>query len=444
MFNTKKKLIEQLINEKDRLQQELEDKSKEIELNKRKIEELDSRNKYYSDIISEEQIENHNISIELRDKRKTLEDLKLEIDNQKKMYEKQIEEKKEELRNIKDKIVKTTDKYNMQTFGFYEPLLKDVNSELINIRIKSIREQQKDMIRKEEYYCCTTNWKVNESEAQGKRMVKKVAKNYITSFNLMCDAIIERVTVANIVKTKDKIKKTFDNINKQIDFYQMHLSKKYLDLKLEELELMYSFALKKEEEKEEKKRQAEIVREQKKVAQELKKQREKLEKELAHYLKQQSAGDNITIKQKIEEIKNKIQENDYRINNNLAGYVYIIENKSFEKGVYKIGVTRRLEPLDRISELSNASVPFRFQPNCIVFSDNAFKLENDLHKEFEEFRVNKVNKRKEYYKVPLNKIEDVMKNKYGIEAEFIYEPEHDEWTVSRDEIIGVNEDDDED
>lgn len=100
--------------------------------------------------------------------------------------------------------------------------------------------------------------------------------------------------------------------------------------------------------------------------------------------------------------------------------------------------------MDRISELSNASVPFRFQPNCIVFSDNAFKLENDLHKEFEEFRVNKVNKRKEYYKVPLNKIEDVMKNKYGIEAEFIYEPEHDEWTVSRDEIIGVNEDDDED
>lgn len=308
MFNTKKKLIEQLINEKDRLLQELEDKSKEIELNKIKIEELDSRNKYYSEIISEEQIENHNISIELRDKRKTLEDLKLEIDNQKKMYEKQIEEKKEELRSIKDKIVKTTDKYNMQTFGFYEPLLKDVNSELINIRIKSIREQQKDMIRKEEYYCCTTNWKVNESEAQGKRMVKKVAKNYITSFNLMCDAIIERVTVANIVKTKDKIKKTFDNINKQIDFYQMHLSKKYLDLKLEELELMYSFALKKEEEKEEKKRQAEIVREQKKVAQELKKQREKLEKELAHYLKQLSAGDNITIKQKIEEIKIKFKK----------------------------------------------------------------------------------------------------------------------------------------
>lgn len=207
---------------------------------------------------------------------------------------------------------------------------------------------------------------------------------------------------------------------------------------------MYSLALKKEEEKEERRIQAEMIKEQRKVEKELEKEREKLEKELHHYQNQLEHGDE-RIAEKIEEIKQQIEVNDYRKNNSLAGYVYIIENKSFGEGIYKIGVTRRLEPLDRISELSNASVPFRFQSNCIIFSENAFKLESDLHKEFSEYRVNKVNSRKEYFKVSVDKIVEAITVKYGIAAEFNFEPEHNEWQVSSQEVIyGVDEDDDED
>ena len=130
----------------------------------------------------------------------------------------------------------------------------------------------------------------------------------------------------------------------------------------------------------------------------------------------------------------------------MAGYVYIIENKSFGEEVFKIGVTRRLEPLDRISELSNASVPFRFQVNCIIFSDNAFKLESNLHKEFAQYRVNKVNMRKEYFKLPIAEIERIVKEKYVSDIEFNSQVAHEEWQVSAQEQVmtGVDDEDDED
>ena len=97
-----------------------------------------------------------------------------------------------------------------------------------------------------------------------------------------------------------------------------------------------------------------------------------------------------------------------------AGYVYIISNiGSFGENVYKIGMTRRLEPMDRIRELGSASVPFEFDVHAMIFSDDAPSLETALHQTFEKQSVNRVNLRKEFFRASLDDIEVVVKEKYN-------------------------------
>ena len=106
-----------------------------------------------------------------------------------------------------------------------------------------------------------------------------------------------------------------------------------------------------------------------------------------------------------------------------AGFVYVISNiGSFGEDVYKIGMTRRLEPMDRIKELSSASVPFEFDVHAMIFSENAPELENILHKHFESNSVNKVNLRKEFFRVSLDEIEDVVTQNYNKTVKFTRVP----------------------
>lgn len=112
---------------------------------------------------------------------------------------------------------------------------------------------------------------------------------------------------------------------------------------------------------------------------------------------------------------------DYRRANERAGYVYIISNiGSFGEGIYKIGMTRRLEPTDRIDELGSASVPFKFDIHALIFSADAPSLETALHQAFADYRVNKVNNRKEFYKIPLKEIEKLVKQYHDKTVTFEY------------------------
>ena len=134
---------------------------------------------------------------------------------------------------------------------------------------------------------------------------------------------------------------------------------------------------------------------------------------------EQSNGSDV--QNKIDEIEEKLGDNDKLLKNSKAGWIYIINSPSFGKNTYKIGLSRRSNPIDRIDELSSASVPFVFKPNCILYSDDAFDLEGKLHKEFSQYRVNKINMRKEYFKLPLFQIERVIKEKYDANAVFNYD-----------------------
>jgi hypothetical protein len=114
-----------------------------------------------------------------------------------------------------------------------------------------------------------------------------------------------------------------------------------------------------------------------------------------------------------EELEKEEKVIDYREQNAKAGYVYVISNiGAFGENVYKIGMTRRLEPMDRVDELGDASVPFSFDVHAMVFSDNAPELEAKLHERFYDNRINKMNDRKEFFRADINEIEKVIKNNY--------------------------------
>ncbi len=122
---------------------------------------------------------------------------------------------------------------------------------------------------------------------------------------------------------------------------------------------------------------------------------------------------------------------DYREKNAKAGYVYIISNiGAFGENIYKIGMTRRLEPLERIDELSDASVPFSFDVHALIFSENAPDLEAKLHQHFYKGRLNKINDRKEFFKAEIKEIEKVIRENYNNVFDITVTAPAEEWRES--------------
>lgn len=270
---------------------------------------------------------------------------------------------------------------------------------------------------------------------------KKADKDNITQitrcFNAECDNVLLNLTVKTIDTSRKKITSAFESLNRVFAVDGIELSKQFLNIKLEELNLVYSAALKKQQEDEIQKEIKEQMKEEQKALREYENEKKKIEKdqaqvnnEINRLMKYLSKSNSDVEKQlyadKIRELEDKIKELEerhkdvtHRQETATAGYVYVISNiGSFGDNVYKIGMTRRLEPMDRIKELSNASVPFSFDVHAMIFSENAPKLETALHERFRNRSINKVNFRKEFFRVTLDEIEDVVKNEFDGIAEF--------------------------
>lgn len=186
---------------------------------------------------------------------------------------------------------------------------------------------------------------------------------------------------------------------------------------------------------EEEKARREIEAAKKKVEKDEMQFNREIKKLLAYTQKSTNDAEKQLYIDKIKELEDKLKELEevkkdveLREANATAGYVYVISNiGSFGDDIYKIGMTRRLEPMDRVKELSSASVPFEFDVHAMIFSDNAPELENTLHERFRENSVNKVNYRKEFFKVSLSDIESVVKNEFNNTAEFTLIPQASEY-----------------
>jgi len=328
--------------------------------------------------------------------------------------------------------------------GFYKPHFDFGTSEEYKKKIISIREQQKVMLKAKTAVTCPTEWAVGDSKAEGKKMVNRAIKLTTRAFNNECEAAIANVRWNNIEKMQERICKAAVDINKMNESNHVYIDQKYIDLKMKELWLAYEYQDKLKEEKEE---QAEIrrqMREEAKLEQEIlaaQKEEEKFQKLLqkAQVEAAKAAGENLNklnfeiaeLSQKLEAAHQKNERALSMAQQTKAGHVYVISNiGSFGDDVYKIGMTRRLEPMDRVHELGDASVPFYFDVHAMIYSDNAPAMENALHKAFAERRLNLVNLRKEFFHVTLDEIQNEV-HKISNNAEFILTAEAEQFRQSQ-------------
>lgn len=328
------------------------------------------------------------------------------------------------------------DTIEIGSFGLYEPRFNFDDSETFKNAIIENYEKQKQLITDDKAIICHTEWTVNNSKVEGRRMTKKHKKLWLLAFNGECDSLISKVKWNNVEKSKERILKTFQKLNLLGVVDSLEIQKEFLDLKLEELELNYEFQLKKYDEKEEQKRIREQIREEEKALRDYEKAKREAEEEEKYLqkalekIKQRfgfvTPNEVNALNAKVAELEAQIKEAQEKKERAIAlaqttkvGYIYVISNVgSLGEDIYKIGMTRRLDPQDRVDELSNASVPFRFDVHAVIFSENAPQLEYELHQKFNDRRINRVNRRKEFFKVELDEIEKFVKEHADAEIEF--------------------------
>lgn len=367
-----------------------------------------------------------------------VEDLKDEL-NHLKM---EIEEKNKELADVGDQIY-------FEQFGLYKPHYSFANSSSYKAQLDQTRATQKNMIRENIAATIFRPMMLDNSKSKGEAMQKKNIKQLLRAFNGECEAAINRVTKANIETIEKKISNSFNQLNKLNGPNGVRISTAYFDEKINESHIALEYAMKKDEEKELLREEREREREERQLQQELSREKKKYEKDEDHFIKaQQELTEKISqtndsteidslkselaeLQAQLDEIRVKKDKLTDRAENPTAGYVYIISNiGSFGKDVFKIGVTRRLEPMDRINELGSASVPFKFDVHALIFSNDAFKLESELHHHFNKQRLNQVNNRKEYFNITIDDVKDVLKNYQNLTFDFHEIPDAIEYRES--------------
>lgn len=358
----------------------------------------------------------------------------------------EIEQLNEVIASKKNELIWLDDEILVQEFGLYKPQYEFASSLDYKEKLAEIRSLQKELIKNKSAVSGSTSWTVNGSASQGRKMVSDTQKLLLRAFNSECDELISKVKYTNFDMSLKRIYKSAETISKLGATMSISIQSAYLDAKAKELCLAFEYQQKKQQEKEEQRVARAEMREAAKLQKEIEAQKKKVEKEQTHYqtayekiLQQlESSPDNAdllvkktALEDQLNEISKALSDIDYREANQKAGYVYIISNiGAFGPNVYKIGMTRRLDPQDRIDELGDASVPFNFDVHAMIFSDDAPALEAALHKAFEDRKLNMVNTRREFFDVSLDEIKSVIRKNFDKTVEFIDVPDAEQYRIS--------------
>lgn len=371
---------------------------------------------------------NKSINIENQKIKREIQELK----NLKKDLISSIEEGTKELEHITSYLNDELFKYDIElTYPFD---LVEVDSSQINTYIKKLQMKEKELLNLEEV-------KIFNVSTENKRHQNAQAKQIIRLFNAETSQLINKVNSKNIESMQNKIFKSYEGINKIFETDNVRIPETLLDIKLEMLDLMHKYQVKIEDEKIIRREERARLKEIEQAEKEMEKKLKELDKDIRHHnneIKKLTMYLNNTdlqvekelyiekireLDQSLKNLNSERENVEDRKDNAQLGFVYIISNiGSFGENVYKIGVTRRLEPMDRINELSSASVPFEFDVHALIFSENAFELKNKLHEYFKKYKVNKVNGRKEFFKVNINEIKDKVLSEHNSTVQFIDEP----------------------
>ncbi|WP_271017164.1 DUF4041 domain-containing protein [Streptococcus agalactiae] len=386
----------------------------------------------------------------LKDKQSILDDLTRQIKVAKDILklDDELKKRQSELKALQKEVIVLNDDLDLQEYGFFERKYKFSDSTKYKEELETLRKRQKQLVKDKKAGVIVRPMLLDNSKSKGRAMQNQLIKAMIRGFNGEVDAHLVKVTATNLSKKVDAVVKSFNQLNKMYSRNLVCLSNDYLELKISELQLAVEYELQKLEEKELLREQRAKEREDKKLQAELAAKRKQIEKDRKHFkqmldnveelLKTANEEEKEKLNLQLAEYQDKLSELDeleedidYREGHATAGYVYIISNiGSFGEDVYKIGVTRRLDPMERIRELGSASVPFQFDVHALIFSEEAFSLEKELHNRFEKNKINKVNGRKEYFKVPFSDIKAVLEEHKELAIELTEKAEAFEYRQS--------------
>lgn len=302
--------------------------------------------------------------------------------------------------------------------------------------IKRVRLKQKELIKDKIAVRYPPSTFILDNESQNQKILDGQVVLMLTAFNIESDFLIGKVRPSNFAKTIDRIEKLANKIEKSPATLYCGFNIEYIELKYEECRLQYQSALKKEEEQTEQKLIREQIREEQKAIKEYERaiaaaeKEEKLYRDLLKRAREEltkvTAEDRAATEIRIAQLEAQLAEAEAKearaksmAEQTRKGHVYVISNiGSFGDKIYKIGLTRRLEPMDRVKELGDASVPFTFDVHAMIYVDDAPSLESALHREFTNLRVNAVNYRKEFFNVDLETIKSTVERIAGQKVEF--------------------------
>ena len=271
------------------------------------------------------------------------------------------------LKNADDDVITLSDEKVLQSIGIYRYHHPLENAAAYKERLNEIGANIIALVKDSNAIEVSSAFTFENSLAKGKKMSGDLGKLMLRAYNAESDNCIRSLRAGNIQTAKKRLESSRNSIAKLGAIMEMRISDQYHELRLQEIELTSDWLMKKNEEKEKLKEERARIREERKVAKELAEEREKLDKEKSHLenaikaLSEKGESDP-DLEKKLGQLNDAITQNDYRLANIRSGYVYVISNRgAFGENVVKIGLTRRLDPNDRINELGGASVPFKWR-----------------------------------------------------------------------------------
>lgn len=361
-------------------------------------------------------------------------DARAKAEDRRKLLDAEANQLQAEIAGLREERDRLADEVNLRHMGFYEARYDFTTSLAYKAALDANLAKQQAMIKAKRAAVCTAQWESTVTGAAARRQADKLLSLMLRAFNGDCDAAISRVRSGNFSAIEARISRAFGAINKLGEPQGCAITDRFLRLKIDELVLTHEHALKIQAEREEQRELRERMREEAIVA----KEQEKADREAAEAAEQErliqealeaaraemeaAAGERqAELEAKMRELEQRVAEAHAKTERAISeaqltrvGHVYVISNiGAFGENIYKIGMTRRKDPEDRVWELSGAAVPFDFDIHALIRTDDALALEAELHRRFSHRRVNVVNERKEFFHVSMNEIAEVVRERCG-------------------------------
>jgi uncharacterized coiled-coil DUF342 family protein len=376
---------------------------------KKRIEELESENAVLLEMVQMlKGMDALELSAQTKELHSQANDLKREVD-----------EKQRQLVDLQLQIVKTEEVALLQEAGVYEYQHPLSDAIAYKAQLTQLKDTVKTMTRAGSAVSATTNWTVNGSAAEGRRMVRDFSKLLLRTYNAEADNLVRTMRPYKLASAIARLGKTADTIARLGKTMDIRISATYHQERI--------------------RAERERQREEDKARKEFEREKARLVKEQTHYQTalaklehRQDETAAAAMRAKLEEISTAITGVEERAANIRAGYVYVISNiGAFGERVVKIGMTRRLDPMDRVRELGDASVPFRFDVHALIFSEDAVGLETRLHSDLADRRVNRVNLRREFFYATPTEVRQLLEQLTDQHIlEYHENPEAMEWRAS--------------